>query len=74
MITTRVPLRKQNHSPVGRASGKSYKLRVHEMYHSTNQEKITMESRSQEVPKGKIEILEYVMGKGWLVVVHIVHY
>jgi hypothetical protein len=38
-----------------------------------NQEKIIVESRSQEVPEGKLEIWEYVMGKGWLVVSHIVH-
>jgi hypothetical protein len=39
---------------------------------SWNQEKTIAESRSQEVPKGKLEIWEYVMGKGW-VVGHIVH-
>jgi hypothetical protein len=26
-----------------------------------------VESRSQEAPEGKLEIWEYVMGKGWLV-------
>jgi len=38
-----------------------------------NQEKTIVESKSQEATKGKPEIWEYVMGKGWLVVGHIVH-
>jgi hypothetical protein len=38
-----------------------------------NQEKTIVETKSQEAPKGKPEIWEYVMGKDWLVVGHIVH-
>jgi hypothetical protein len=34
-----------------------------------NKEKTIVESRSQKVPKGKLEIWEYVMGKGWLLVI-----
>jgi hypothetical protein len=33
-----------------------------------NQEKTIVESRCQEVPEVKLEIWEYVMGKGWLLV------
>jgi hypothetical protein len=44
-----------------RESGKSSVLR--------NQEKTIAESRSQEAPEGKLEIWEYVMEKGWLLVI-----
>jgi hypothetical protein len=37
-----------------------------------NEVNITTESRSQEVLEGKLEIWEYVMGKGWFDVSHIV--
>jgi len=39
-----------------------------------NQEKTIEKSRSQEEPEGKLEIWESVMGKGWLVIIHIMYF
>jgi len=68
-IIASVPTVKTDHAPTRRASGKSQKLRVHAKRSEKsnvpwNQENTIAESRSHEAPEGKLQIWEYVKGKG----------
>jgi hypothetical protein len=65
---------KVDHALARLASGKRQKLQSHakrknEMYHSMESRKDNSKIKKSEPPKGKIEIWEYLMGKGWLLVI-----